>query len=259
MRRLQQTLLSVLVLGLTSAWIVPAAGADKKVDPTGTWKWERTRRDNTRQYTLRIKLDGGKVSGTYASRRGETDNKTKIENGKMEGDQLSFQVIREFNGRKFTIHMQGKVSEDTIKGSGEFSSDGGAREFTWEAQRFVETADVLGTWRFRIEIGNGNVLEPTVTLVEKNGKLEGVYTGRSVERDAKHVVIKNNQLIFEVSGENNGNEWKVTYQGHPRGNSIRGTIDYDFGGNVGTVDFAGKRDPEKKQDDKNGNDDQEKN
>ena len=161
MGRLQQTLLSVLVLGITSAWMVPAAGADKKPDPTGTWKWETTRRDRTRQNTLRIKLDGDKVSGTYASRRGETDNETKIENGKIKGDQLSFQVIREFNGRRFTINMQGKVSEDTIKGTGEFSTDGGSREFEWEAKRSVGKVDVLGTWNIKIETGDGNVLEPT--------------------------------------------------------------------------------------------------
>ncbi len=88
MGRLQHSLLSVLVLAITWAWILPAAMADKTPDPTGAWKWERTFGDNTMQFTLRIKLEGDKVSGTYASRRGET----KIENGKIEGDKLSFSV-----------------------------------------------------------------------------------------------------------------------------------------------------------------------
>jgi hypothetical protein len=30
----------------------------------------------------------------------------------------------------------------------------------------------------------------------------------------------------------------------PRGNSVKGTIDYDFGGNNGTLDFEGERLPE---------------
>ena len=118
MCRSQQTWLVVLVLGLTFSWLNPAAGADKKPDPTGTWKWERTRGDNTRKFTLRIKLKGDKITGTYASRRNETENETKIENAKLEGDQLSFRVIRQFNDRKFTINMHGKVSEDAITGTG---------------------------------------------------------------------------------------------------------------------------------------------
>ena len=35
--------------------------------------------------------------------------------------------------------------------------------------------------------------------------------------------------------------FKVVYMGKPRGDSIKGTIDYDFNGNTGTVDFEGKR------------------
>ena len=64
---------------------------------------------------------------------------------------------------------------------------------------------------------------------------------------AKKIEIKDNQLTFEISGETDGNGWKVTYKGKPRGNSIKGTIDYEFGDNKGTVDFQGKRVAEKKE------------
>ena len=154
------------MLGLAFSWLHPAAGAEKKTDPTGTWKWERTRGDNTRQYTLRVKLEGENVTGTYASRRNNSDNESKIENAKLEGDKLSFRVIREFNDRKMTINMQGKVAEDTITGSGEFLFNGDSREFEWVAKRSVELKDVLGTWKLVVETDNGT-LEPVLKLTER--------------------------------------------------------------------------------------------
>jgi hypothetical protein len=246
MRRFQQFWPMLLILGVTCFSVQPASGADKKTDPTGTWKWERTRGENTRQYTLRIQLDGDKVTGTYASRRNDSNNESKIENAKLEGDKLSFRVVREFNDRKFTINMQGKVAENTITGNGEFSVNGEAREFPWVAKRSVDIQDVLGTWRFTVETENGT-LEPTIKFTEKDGKLKGMYTGRSTDREATKISIKDNQLSFTISGENDGNAWNVVYKGKPRGNAIKGSVDYDFGGSTGTIDFVGKRDPVKKK------------
>ena len=245
MAHVKQTWLAVVCLGLAVVLQTSTVRADKQADPTGTWKWERKFGDNTVQFTLRLGLEGDKVSGSYASSRATS----KIKHGKMDGDQLSFQVEREFNDRKFTISFQGKVSEDAIKGKGKFSAGGNSREFDWEAKRSVGLDDVVGTWKFRIETGNGNVLEPSVKFAKKGKALSGVYTSRRGDIEAKKVEIKDNQLTFEISGENDGNKWKVTYQGKPRGNSIKGTIDYDFGGNTGTVDFEGKRSPAKKEKD----------
>jgi len=243
MAHVKQTWLGVVFLGLAVVLQTSTVRADKKADPTGTWKWERNFGDNTVQFTLRLDLKGDKVTGTYATSRA----KTRIQHGKVDKDQLSFQVDREFNDRKFTIKFRGKVSEDTIKGKGAFSADGKSREFDWEAKRTVGLADVVGTWRFRIETGNGNSLEPSLKLAIKGKKISGVYTSRRGDIEAKKIEIKDNQLTFEISGENDGNQWKVTYKGKPRGNSMKGTIDYDFGGNTGTVEFEGKRGSEKKE------------
>lgn len=244
MRRLKQSWRGFVFVGLASILLTSSVQADQKADPTGTWKWERTFGGNTVEFTLRLQLKGEKITGTYASRRGET----KIENAKLEGDQLSFEVNRERNDRSFQIKFQGKVSEDALKGNGSFSFDGGSREFDWEAQRSVEMDDVLGTWNLRIETQNGNVREPSLTLRKDGDKLKGAYVGRSGERELKNLTLKDNRLTFEIGGERDGNTWKVKYKGMPRGNSINGTIDYDFNGNTGTIDFAGKRAAEKKKD-----------
>ena len=116
----------VLVLGLQ------ARAADKKADPNGTWKWSFTGQNGqSRETTLKLKLDGDKLTGKISGRGGETD----IEEAKLKGEDISFQVSREFNGNKVTIKYTGKISGDTIKGKTETERDGQARSRDWEAKR----------------------------------------------------------------------------------------------------------------------------
>ena len=233
--------LPVVFLGLTANSCLAGAEGDekkvaKKVDPSGTWKWERTFNDNKREFVLRLRMVGDKVTGTYKGRR----EAVIIDDVKMDGDKLSFEYKRESGDRRFTANYQGKVSEDTIKGTIAFSSDRGDREFEWEAKRSTELADVLGKWQFKIETQDGNVIEPSVTFSKEGDKVKGTYVSRYGERDATKIQVKDNELTFEISGENDGNEFKVVYTGKPRGNSIKGKVDYDFNGNAGSIDFTGK-------------------
>ena len=111
-------------------------------DVTGKWTYEMPGRDGqTRQSSMNLKADGEKLTGTIAGRQGDTE----ISNGKVSGDEVSFDVVREFNGNSFKIHYVGKIAGDEIKfkieapaggarkGGGEGKGKGGGRmpsEFT---------------------------------------------------------------------------------------------------------------------------------
>ncbi len=245
MKRLNMIWLPVLVLGLLAGWLSSSSQGEeenaKKVDPSGTWTWERTFNGNTRKFVLRLQMEGDQVTGTYKGR-----DEVKVTDAKMEGDEVSFVYKREAGDRRFVVQYQGKVSEDTIKGTIEFSSDRGDREFEWEAKRSTELSDVLGKWQFKIELPNGNVLETSITLTKKGDKLQGAYVGpRDDEREATNIKVENNKLTFELSGGNDGNSFQAVYTGKPRGDSIKGTIEFDFNGNTGTLEFEVKRQREK--------------
>ena len=60
--------------------------------------------------TMNLKADGDKLSGTVSGRMGETE----ISDGKVDGDNVMFSVVREFNGNKMTQHYSGKLDGDTI-------------------------------------------------------------------------------------------------------------------------------------------------
>jgi len=111
-------LVACAVLALGAA--VQSQAADSKADPTGTWTWTTPGRNGgpDRKSTLKLKLDGDKVTGTVTSpgRQGGQAQDTAIEDGKLKGEELSFSVTREVNGNKFTAKYSGKLAGDTIKG-----------------------------------------------------------------------------------------------------------------------------------------------
>ncbi|HLJ97145.1 MAG TPA: hypothetical protein VKU02_28530 [Gemmataceae bacterium] len=111
------------------------AGADEKakVDPTGTWKWSFMTQDGqTRETTLKLKFKDNKLTGNIT---GRDNREVEIKDGKVKGDEVSFQVTREFNGQEFTIKYKGKLEKDTIKGKTEIDINGEKRERDWEAKR----------------------------------------------------------------------------------------------------------------------------
>ncbi|MBI1899717.1 MAG: hypothetical protein HYS13_01220 [Planctomycetia bacterium] len=125
MKRLVAVALVLVFAGLATA----AQAAD---DPTGTWKWSVTFNNQTREMTLKLKLDGDKLTGAMV---GRNNQETAIEEASFKEGGISFKVTRERNGQKFTTKYSGKLSGDTIKGKTESERDGQVRSRDWEAKR----------------------------------------------------------------------------------------------------------------------------
>ena len=115
------------ILSLTL--IAPVHAAD---DPTGTWTWKMERNGQTRELTLKLKLEGEKLTGSIP---GRDNNETPIADGSFKNGELSFTITREFNGNKMTQKFSGKVSGDSIKGKIESERNGEKQSRDWEAKR----------------------------------------------------------------------------------------------------------------------------
>jgi hypothetical protein len=102
-------------------------------DPTGTWKWTTMFQNQSRESTLKLKLEDGKLTGSML---GRNDRETPIEDAKFEDGKVSFSITRMRNDQKFTTKYSGTVSGDTIKGTVEMPGrDGQSRSREWEAKR----------------------------------------------------------------------------------------------------------------------------
>jgi hypothetical protein len=123
----------LVVAVLAVAFFVPLALAKAdKADPTGTWKWKVKFGDQEREFTLKLKQDGDKLTGTMVGRDGKD---APIEDATIKDGQVAFKVTRERDGKKFVIEYTGKVSGDTIKGKTQFERNGEKMERDWEATR----------------------------------------------------------------------------------------------------------------------------
>lgn len=106
-------------------------------DPSGKWTAEmQGRNGNTMTMTFNLKADGDKLTGTVSGRNGDTD----ISDGKVDGDNISFSVVREFNGNQFKQNYAGKLDGDTIHFTikmegGMGGGNRGGRERTLDAKR----------------------------------------------------------------------------------------------------------------------------
>jgi hypothetical protein len=85
------------------ATAVFAFGAD--ID--GKWVGKLETPNGSRDVTLKLKADGAKLTGTMSGRQ----NDSEIQDGKIEGENVSFTVIRNFNGNEIKQNYKG-----TLKG-----------------------------------------------------------------------------------------------------------------------------------------------
>jgi hypothetical protein len=126
MKRFLAATLVLVIVGVAAL-----ARADDKPNPTGTWKWTVKFGDRTREMTLKLKLEGDKLTGATLGRDGKEN---PIQDATYKEGEVSFKIVRERNGTKMTSTYTGKVSGDTIKGK---MQRGGskAQSQDWEAKR----------------------------------------------------------------------------------------------------------------------------
>jgi hypothetical protein len=110
--------------------VSPVRAAD---NPTGTWKWTTEFGGKTRESTLKLKLDGDKLTVAYVG--GQSNTESPIEDATIKGYLISFKVTRERDGQKTTTKYSGTLKGDTITGKSERDRDGKATSTDWVAKR----------------------------------------------------------------------------------------------------------------------------
>ena len=84
-------------------------------DVSGTWKATVETPNGTMETTFVFKVDSGKVTGTATmGQMGES----AISEGKVDGDTVTFAVVRQGPNGEFRINYSGKASGDEMKITG---------------------------------------------------------------------------------------------------------------------------------------------
>lgn len=89
--------------------LVALAVTASAADISGNWKGTAQTPNGTTERTFNFKVDGNKLTGDTTS---DIFGKSTIEDGKIDGDSVSFTITVEFQGNQGKVNYTGKVKGD---------------------------------------------------------------------------------------------------------------------------------------------------
>jgi hypothetical protein len=121
---------------LPALLLLGISGAAMAADINGKWTAEVEGRNGTVTQTLVLNTSGNNLTGSFEGARG---GPVAISDGTIDGNKVSFKIVREFNGNQFTQQYKGTLSDSgeldlavsmgngTHRGGGGFSGSKGGR------------------------------------------------------------------------------------------------------------------------------------
>ena len=212
-----KTILTLLTLAALS---VPGLAADV----TGTWKAEFDSQIGLQKYTYTLKQAGTNLTGKASSEVNDQKREVELNEGKVEGDKISFVEMLNFQGTDLRITYTGTILPDEMKLTREVGTfakeeivarrDGGAAP--------PAAAAPPGGQRGRGGFGGPITLGPDDKRAfpeEPDGfdqARDGIAHGKleMVEYDSKTVGNKRKTLIYTPPGYSAGTKYPVLYLLH---------------------------------------------
>lgn len=114
------------LLALVVLFTFSALGADI----AGTWKATAEGPNGTMERTFVFKVEGNTLTGETVS---SFVGKSTIENGKVDGDNLSFTITVNFGGNEARVSYKGKVSGEEIRLTAEI--EGSGQTIEWKGKK----------------------------------------------------------------------------------------------------------------------------
>jgi hypothetical protein len=105
MKTIRASIQCMIALVALTLWVSFAADID------GKWTAQVQGRNGTQTQTLMLKSSGNTLTGSIQG-RGEP---VEITNGTIDGDTISFTVVREFRNNKMTQEYKGTISGGELK------------------------------------------------------------------------------------------------------------------------------------------------
>ena len=115
------------------ALLIVAAAAAMASDLDGTWKATAEGPQGSMERTFTFKTDGAKVTGETTS---QMMGKSPINDGKLDGDTVTFTINIDFGGNQMKVEYKGKVSGKEMKLTAQLAGgDGGGQAIEWKATK----------------------------------------------------------------------------------------------------------------------------
>lgn len=190
-------------------------------DVTGTWKAEFDTQIGVQKYTFELKQVGNTVTCKANSEVGDQKNESKLAEGKVDGDTVSFVEMLNFQGNDLRITYKGKASGNEIQFTrevGEFGSQEARATRVAQAEPQANNRPRRGRGGFGgpIELGPDDKQvypDPSDDIVARrevipHGKLE------MIEYDSKSVGTTRKMNVYTPPGYTSDKKYPVLYLLH---------------------------------------------
>jgi hypothetical protein len=109
----------------------------------------------------------------------------------------------------------------------------------------ADEKDVVGTWKFKYEPGDGQTHEPVLTITKDGADLKGEFKEGDTKGTVKEVRLQDGKLTVKVETRYNDEPAVVTYEGKPDGDAWKGDAAWEYQGMSGSFPFEAKREAAK--------------
>jgi len=182
-------------------WMVPGPAA-------GTWHWTLPKADGQERYRLRLRQRFQTVSGTL-----EADGQPQTLSGlRIQGDRLSFTLVREVEGKKVTAAFSGRIAGDALSGTVIGYGPGLPCAGDWRARRDAVTP--VGSWNWSVD-GKPAVLQ----VRGLDGRRYASLKIDGKRRAIQHLYVWGAGVYFFM-----GRRGEEVYEGVIEGDRIVGTV-----------------------------------
>jgi hypothetical protein len=190
---------------------------------------------------LKLSQDDGKLKGVFVGMDG---TEVKADEISVKGDDLAFKVVLDFQGTELVAKFALKQEGSNLKGSVEYDLGGQTGTLDVTGGRAVAGGGKIdeGTWDLDIQTDDGQTLKAALTLKKEGDKLGGKFVGvDGTEAKIDEAAVKDGELAFKVTLDFQGSELVAKFKLKPVDAGAKGTVDYDLGGQTGTLDVIAKR------------------
>ncbi len=226
----------------TADWQAKRVKEAAAADATGDWKYDITLEGgNVLNLVLNLKQDDNKVTGKVSM----GDFEAPITDGKVDGDAISFKILVERDGTKFTSKYNGTLAGNGIKGKIHSDFGGEDHQYDWNASRekavASSSANAAGTWKWAITTADGESIDLSLKFKQEGDQLTGVVIIGDNETPIQDGLIKDHEVTLQVTREQDGKTLVSKFKGTLEGDSIKGKIDSNWSGEMRNYPWNAKR------------------
>ena len=163
----------------------------------------------------------------------------------LKGDTLVGTLqLKEFPSVTLTLDAT-LTGDDKCAGTVKYreGSSAASGSFRFSGQRVPMSAfDEVMTWKLRFTAPDGKKHEATVTVVTKDDKRYAWFSSPDHQIPARSITVQGDNVELKLTAETEkGRPIDITFRGAVSGETVKGTAEYQIGGESGSLPFRGER------------------